>query len=81
MNNRLEKATSTPDTSPIILDSLHKVIGQLKEELVRIEKLIKDHIDKHPGLKNDLELLTSISGVGPQLGGEYVSCLKKQSFC
>lgn len=80
MNNRLEKATSTPNTSPIILDSLHKVIGQLKEELVRIERLINDHIDKHPGLKNDFKLLTSINGVGSQLGANMLVVLRSSHF-
>lgn len=34
-------------------------------EIKKLEKQIEDHIDRHPGLKRDAELLSSIPGIGP----------------
>lgn len=34
-------------------------------EITKLEKEIEDHIDRHPGLKRDAGLLTSIPGIGP----------------
>jgi len=33
-------------------------------EIAKLEKEIEDHIDRHPGLKRDADLLTSIPGIG-----------------
>jgi transposase len=80
MNNRLEKAHATPNTPAEVLDSLGKVSRQLKDELLRIEKLVNNHIDTHPGLKNDMDLLTSINAVGPQLGANMLVVLRSSHF-
>ena len=34
-------------------------------EITKLEKEIEDHIDRHPGLKRDAALITSIPGIGP----------------
>jgi transposase len=34
-------------------------------EIRKLEKEIEDHIDRHPGLKRDAALITSIPGIGP----------------
>ncbi len=39
-------------------------IAHLKEQIARTEKLIRIHIDKHPGLRQQRELLDSIPGIG-----------------
>jgi len=54
--------------------------GNLKEEIARIERLISDHIDRHPGLKNDLKLLESIDGVGKQIGLNMLAVLRGNEF-
>jgi transposase len=33
-------------------------------EIAKLEKEIEDHIDRHPGLKRDADLITSIPGIG-----------------
>ncbi len=43
--------------------SVEEMIAHLKEQIARTEKLIRDHIDKHPGLKQQRELLDSIPGI------------------
>lgn len=56
--NRLESA---PDaTRP----SLKRMIGNLKKEIDNVGRLIKDHIDNHPDLKQQSQLLQSIPGIG-----------------
>ncbi|WP_229219434.1 transposase [Duganella sp. BJB1802] len=39
-------------------------ITWLSAEIEKLESDIDDHIDRHPGLKHDAELLTTIPGVG-----------------
>ncbi|MGI8836993.1 MAG: IS110 family transposase [Pyrinomonadaceae bacterium] len=43
--------------------SVEEMIAHLKEQIARTEKLIRDHIDKHAGLKQQRELLDSIPGI------------------
>lgn len=62
--NRLEKA-EIGQVSGAILTSIQTVLGQLGKEKARLEALIDQHIDQHPRLKRDRQLLESIPGVGP----------------
>ena len=39
-------------------------ITWLDTEIKKLEKSIEDHIDRHPGLKHDAELIGSIPGIG-----------------
>lgn len=58
--NRLE-ATTLPRH---VLNSVKNTIKFLDKETRRLEREIKSHIDRHPDLKNDLDLLSSIPGIG-----------------
>jgi transposase len=58
--NRLEQAAH----QPLIRESLAKLIAVLDGEIARLRQLIKDHIDQHPDLKRDRELLLTIPGIG-----------------
>jgi len=58
--NRLEQAGN----QALIRESLEKIIATLDGEIARLRQLIKDHIDQHPDLKRDRELLMSIPGIG-----------------
>lgn len=51
-------------TVEAVRESVEEHIAHLAEQIERTEKLIRDHIDKHPGLKRQSELLDSIPGVG-----------------
>jgi transposase len=44
--------------------SVEELIAHLSEQIKRTERLIRDHIDRHPGLKKQRELLDSIPGIG-----------------
>lgn len=57
--NRLE--TTTTKT---VIKSLRKLVAQLDAEIKRIEQQINDHVDRHPELKQQCQLLESIPGIG-----------------
>lgn len=77
--NRLEKAEAS-GVSAEVRRSIETVRAQLQEEKNRLESLIDDHIDKHPGLRNDRELLESIPGVGPVIAQQMMAVIRSRSF-
>jgi len=58
--NRLEQAAQ----QLLIRESLLKIIATLDAEIARLRQLLNDHIDQHPHLRRDRELLLSIPGIG-----------------
>ncbi|HRF95580.1 MAG TPA: IS110 family transposase, partial [Aggregatilineales bacterium] len=58
--NRLEAGIS----SKTVLDTLEKHIAFIDKQIKDLEKRIHDHINRHPGLKQQHDLLTSIPGIG-----------------
>ena len=61
--NRLRE----PDVDPEVARSITTIIQVLEQEINRLEAQVREHIDQHPGLRADKELLTSIKGVGEKL--------------
>jgi len=57
--NRLE-VTTTKD----VLKSLRKLVAHLDAEIKRTAQQIDDHVDRHPDLKQQCQLLESIPGIG-----------------
>jgi transposase len=57
--NRLEVAATAAVT-----ESLAGHLAYLDEEVARTEELIRSHIDSHPGLRGQRDLLLSIPGIG-----------------
>jgi len=57
--NRLE-VTNTKE----VAQSLRKLVTQLEAEIQRVERQINDHVDRHPDLKQQCQLLESIPGIG-----------------
>ena len=56
--NRL--ANSVSEVQP----SIERMIALLKEEIIELERQIKEHIDRHPNLKRQSVLLQTIPGIG-----------------
>lgn len=79
--NRQEKADAT-DTPELIGKSLADSITFLVKQLDQLQRNIDDHIQGHPGLKDDLALLQlqSIPGVGPQVGGNLLAVMHVHAF-
>jgi transposase len=52
-------------TAPaIVRPSIVTVLATVKAEIKTVEKMIRDHIDRHPDLKDQSALLESIPGIG-----------------
>lgn len=77
--NRLEKAEAT-ETLPLIRQSILDSIAFLEQQLAKLQQDINDHINKHPNLKADRELLLSIPAVGPQVGNHLLAVMHNHSF-
>jgi len=58
--NRLSAGLS----SATIEQALHEHIAFLDQQIAALEQQIQDHIDYHPGLKHQQDLLKSIPGIG-----------------
>ncbi len=77
--NRQEKA-EVAETPELICQSLNDSIQFLKNQLDKIQKDIDDHINNHPNLRRDYELLISIPGVGQRVGNNLLSVIHSQKF-
>ncbi|OZI27249.1 IS110 family transposase [Bordetella genomosp. 7] len=72
--NRQEKAQFGQSPEPVT-GSIDQGVAFLTEQIKRLERAINDHIDRHPDLKEDRDLLTSIPAVGPQTGNALLSIM------
>lgn len=63
-----------------VLASIDETIGFLNAQLKAIRKKIDSHINRHPDLKDDMKLLTSIPGVGPEAGHHMLSVMHIHQF-
>jgi len=77
--NRLEKAQIAQPTGEVV-DSIRTVLQQLQTERQRIEDLVNRHIDQHPTLKQDRQLLETIPGIGPILSRLMITLLRSRAF-
>jgi len=50
--------------SALVAASIHEHLAYLAAQIKDLEKTIRDHIQRHPHLKQQCELLTSIPGIG-----------------
>lgn len=78
-HNRLEKAQITR-VSAEVARSINTVIDALSNERDRIRKLIDDHIDQHPQLKQDRKYLQSIPSVGPIISQYMIALIRSRNF-
>jgi transposase len=74
-HNRLHALHHAAHPSPAVLDQLQQHIAFLDAQIDQVQRAIQDHIDRHPDLKQQRDLLDSIQGIGPltaaKLLGEY----------
>lgn len=62
------------------LESIDRVLALLDDEQVKLERRIRDHIDRHPDLRRHRDLLTSIPGVGERLSSYCLAWLQADRF-
>ena len=77
--NRQEKS-EVIETPALIVQSITQSIAFLETELKRLQRAIDDHIDRHPGLKRDMALLTSIPAVGERVGNSLLAVIHGNHF-
>ena len=77
--NRQEKA-EIQRGAEAVLASIETVLQALRKERKRLENEIDDHIDRHPGLKDDRKRLESIPGIGPVLSTMLLTALRSRDF-
>jgi transposase len=77
--NRMEQAKIAQESDFIQL-SIRKSIRFLKEELKNIEAEVSAHIDQHPTLKQERELLESIPAIGAQTSAQMLSITHNNQF-
>jgi len=73
--NRLEALGSGPADRDVF-DSIEKMLSHFDKEYKELLKKIQDHVDRHPDLKEDLKLLTSIPGIGETTALRMTSVLE-----
>ena len=69
--NRLEAAINQPEMQA----SIDSHLAWLQRSIEEIERKIDDHIDRHPGLREDAKLITSIPGVGDTTAAKVLAYL------
>lgn len=72
--NRLETAPET------VRPSVKRVITDLEEEIENVQRLIKDHIDNNPDLKQQSKLLQTIPGIGEKTAQLLLGEIEFRSF-
>ena len=77
--NRLEKAEVT-ETPALIRQSIDDSIVFLSKQLAKLQDDIDHHIDSHPNLRRDMDLLTSIPAVGQQTGSNLLAIVHGHRF-
>ncbi len=50
----------------VVKPSIQEMIGLLEERIQKVRQQIRKHIDHHPGLRNNRDLLESIPGIGAE---------------
>ena len=58
-----ENRLSSGITVEVVRASVEELLAHLNEQIKRTEELIRQHINQHPGLKRQSELLDSIPGI------------------
>jgi len=70
-SNRLESALNQPSMKASIESHLQWLQAGIKD----LEHQINDHIDRHPGLRGDAQLITSIPGLGNTTAAKVLAYL------
>jgi transposase len=68
------------EAAGVALESVARMIKSLNDEQELLEKMIRDHIDRHPDLRDKQELLMSIPGIGPRVCSYVMAWLPVERF-
>jgi len=62
--NRLHARQQAAESVPTVEDNLKQQMNLLQQQIAQVKQAMNDHIDQHPDLKRDRDLMTSIPGIG-----------------
>lgn len=71
--NRQHALQHAARPSPLVLDNLQAQLSLLKQQIAQVKHAIQQHLDQHPELKRDKDLLTSIPGIGALTAGKLLA--------
>ena len=77
---RVKEQTRRHESQGEALESIDRVLALLTEEQVKLEQRIRNHIDKHPDLRRQQKLLTSIPGIGERVSCYFLAWLQIGRF-
>lgn len=77
--NRQEAANVTDTPGPVI-QSIQDSIAYMEGELAKLQKMISDHIDNDPDLREKKDLLETIPGVGPRVSDHITALFAARTF-
>jgi transposase len=77
--NRKEANDFSP-APEAVEDSIAQSIDFLEAELKRLEKMLTDHINDDPDLRNKKDLLETIPGVGPRVASHMTALFAGRTF-
>ena len=77
---RVQELNRRHEAAGAALESVDRILRVLEEELASLEKQIRDHIDRHPPLREQRDLLTSIPGIGERVSMYYQAWLQSERF-
>ncbi|ROO22396.1 IS110 family transposase, partial [Salinisphaera orenii] len=69
--NRIEALDQGTPSS--VKSMVEEHVAWLNDQIAKIQSDIDDHIDGHPELKQDAELMRSIPGVGPRASAQFLA--------
>jgi transposase len=67
--NRLEAGSD----APLVTSQLQAQVALLRQQMAEIRRQIEDHLDQHPDLKQQRDLLVSIPGIGDLTAGKLLA--------
>ena len=74
--NRLESGAAVAD----VRASIEAVLTNLETQIAHVKQLIRAHLDRHPGLRAQRELLLSIPGIGETTAAVLIAELFDKSY-
>lgn len=68
------------ESEGMALESIDRVVATLDDEIKQLQKKIRDHIDRHPDLREQDTLLKTIPGVGESVSSYAIAWLRAERF-
>jgi transposase len=71
--NRQHALQHAAHSTPLVLDNLQAQLLLLDQQIEQVKRAIQQHLNQHPDLKRDKDLLVSIPGIGDLTAGKLLA--------